>query len=453
MGGAFFGFFVDNFDIYLPLIALAPAMLYFVPASIDAGTAALIASWVFVATLIGRPLGSFIFGSLADSIGRRKSTLIAVAGFGIATLIMACLPGYQTVGIGGVIALIALRFIAGVLLGGEYSGANVLAMEESPREKRGLFGGIVQMGAGFAAAIVSLLTFVLLAIIPGGAVSSPYVQWGWRIPFFVGAALAFVFLIYYSRNVSESTVWKKSDPAEKSKLSLFTLFRGRALVGFIQVFVWMTGLWFLLNTVTALIPQVLTKTVKLTSSESTLVFMVTWLVLTGMYVVGGVISQRIGRRTYLIATGILALVIGIPAYWMLINVSQPNVWVAMLPAVIAAIFIVSPWAVVTSYLSERFATENRAVGYGLGYSLAVIIPSFYATYQIWLSGIVPMQYTVLVLVGIGGVLAIVGAALGPETKNVEFHPAVEDRAQQSGAEHPGTEHPAVAQPGARGATR
>lgn len=418
--GAFFGFFVDNFDIYLPLVALAPAMIYFIPDSIDAGTAALVASWIFVATLIGRPLGSFIFGSLADSIGRRKSTLIAVAGFGIVTLAMGCLPGYQVIGIGGVIALVAMRFIAGVLLGGEYSGANVLAMEESPREKRGLYGGIVQMGAGVAYVAITLLTLVLLAVIPGGSIDSPYVQWGWRIPFFVGAALALVFLIYYSRNVKESAVWKKSDAP---KLSVLTLLRGRALAGLVQVFVWMSGLWFLLNSVTALLPGVLTNRIMLTSSESTLVVMVIWIVLTAMYVVGGVVSQRIGRRTYLIATGALAFVVGIPAFWLLINISEPNVWLAILPAVLAALCIVSPWAVVTAYLAERFATENRAVGFGLGYSLAVVIPSFYATYQQWLSGIIPMEYTVLVLVGIGALLTIIGAALGPETKSIEFHPS------------------------------
>lgn len=418
--GAFFGFFVDNFDIYLPLVALAPATIYFIPSTVDAGQAALIGSWIFVATLVGRPLGSFIFGSLADSIGRRKATLIAVAGFGIATLVMGCLPGYEAWGIGAVIALIVLRFIAGVFLGGEYSGANVLAMEESPRNKRGFYGGVVQMGAGVAYVSITLLTLILLAVIPGGSVDSPYVQWGWRIPFFVGSALALTFLIYYSRNVEESAVWKKSDAP---KLSVVTLLRGRSLLSFLQVFLWMTGLWLLLNSVTALIPPVLTKQIKLSSSDSTLIVMVIWIVLTGMYVAGGVISQKIGRRKYLIAAGALAIVIGIPAYWMLINVSQPNVWAAMVPAVIAALFIVSPWAIVTAYLSERFATENRAVGFGLGYSWAVVLPSFYATYQLWLSYLLPMQYTVLVLIAIGGALTMLGAALGPETKDIEFHHA------------------------------
>ncbi len=415
--GAFIGFLVDNFDIYLPLVALGPAMIYFLPPTLDAATVAVIGSWIFVATLVGRPLGAFIFGTLADSIGRRKSTLIAVGGFGVATLFMGLLPGYQSLGLGAVLILTGLRFIGGVFLGGEYSGANVLAMEESPRERRGFYGGLVQTGATVAYVVLTALTLALLAIIPGGKLDSPYVQWGWRIPFFLGAALAFAFLVYYSREVEESAVWIKASTA---RFSALTLLRGTALRNFLQVFVMMSGMWFLLNSVTALIPPVLTKRLMLTASESTLIVMVIFIVLTGVYIGGGALSQRIGPRRYLIAAALLAFIVGIPSYAMLIQLGSPSVWLAMVPAVVAGSAIVAPWAVVTSYLSERFKTSNRAVGFGLGYSLAVIIPAFFATYQQWLTNLVAAQFTVLVLVGIGAGLTGVGAALGPETKDVDF---------------------------------
>ena len=70
--GASFGFFVDMFDVYLPVVALTPAMNYFLPASVSPGSKAIITSLIFVSTLIGRPLGSLIFGPLADRVGRRK---------------------------------------------------------------------------------------------------------------------------------------------------------------------------------------------------------------------------------------------------------------------------------------------------------------------------------------------------------------------------------------------
>src|SRR3712207_7746050 len=73
--GAWFGFFVDMFDIYLPIVVLAPALIYFVPPDLDTTTKAVISGTIFAATLLGRPVGSFIFGHFADSIGRdRKST-------------------------------------------------------------------------------------------------------------------------------------------------------------------------------------------------------------------------------------------------------------------------------------------------------------------------------------------------------------------------------------------
>lgn len=416
--GAFLGFFIDNFDIYLPLVALAPAITFFIPSTVDAGTAAVVASWVFVSTLIGRPLGAFIFGSLADAVGRRRATLIAVSGFGVATLAMGALPGYQQWGLGAVITLTLLRFVGGIFLGGEYSGANVLAMEESPRERRGFNGGLIQSGATIAYVALTALTLLLLAVIPSGSVNSPYAQWGWRIPFLLGGLLAFAFVIYYSRKVEESEIWEK---ASAVKISGFALLRGSALRGFLQVFVMMTGMWFLLNSVTALLPGVLRLRLHLSSSNTTRIVMVLFIVLTGVYILGGAVSQRIGRRTYLIGAAVVALVVGIPAWAMLTNLSAPNMWGALWPAVLAGAVIVAPWAVVTSYLSERFKTANRAVGFGLGYSLAVVIPAFYATYQVWLRAIVPAQYTVLVLIGLGGVLTAVGAILGPETKDIEFH--------------------------------
>jgi len=88
---------------------------------------------IFAATLIGRPVGAFIFGHFADAIGRKRSTVIAVSGFGVATLLMALLPGYEQWGIAVVIIFVLLRFIDGIFLGGEYTSASPLAMEYCPK--------------------------------------------------------------------------------------------------------------------------------------------------------------------------------------------------------------------------------------------------------------------------------------------------------------------------------
>lgn len=415
--GAFGGFTLDSFDIYLPLIALAPAIAYFTPASINAGTAALISSYIFVATLVGRPLGALIFGSLADVIGRRRSTIIAVTGFGIVTLLMGCLPGYDQWGLGAVGVLIALRFVGGVLLGGENTGANVLAMEEAPKPRRGLWGAVVQSGGAVAYILLGAITLLLLQLIPGGAVHSDYVEWGWRIPFFVGGLGALGFALYYARYVRESEVWQAGP---KKTLSVVELFRGREFAGFAQVFVMTTGLWILLDTATALIPPVLIKTLHLSSKQSTVASMALWAGVTVLYLVGGVTSQRIGRRTYLMVASVVAMAVGIPTFRYLVDLHNPSFGLVVAIVVVIGAFVVCPWAVITAYLAERFKTANRSIGFGLGYSLGVVLPSFYATYLRWFSHLVPTRYAPLIFLAIGGFLTFVGAALGPETKNTDL---------------------------------
>jgi MFS family permease len=195
--GAWLGFSVDMFDVYLPVVVLAPALIYFLSPEMSATSAAIIGGSIFAATLIGRPLGALIFGSYADRIGRRKTAMIAVGGFGVATLLMAFLPGYQQLGITAVIIFVALRFVDGIFLGGEYTAASPLAMEHCPKEKRGYYGALIMTGFPLAYAAISLLTFLLLLVIPAGGLDSPYVQWGWRIPFVFGALIAFAFVAYY----------------------------------------------------------------------------------------------------------------------------------------------------------------------------------------------------------------------------------------------------------------
>src|SRR5215213_9602130 len=207
--GAWFGFFVDMFDIYLPIVVLAPAIAYFVAPDLDTTTTAVVSGTIFAATLLGRPVGSFIFGHFADSIGRKRTTIISVSGFGVITLLMALLPGYQQWGLAAVILLIVLRLVDGVFLGGEYTSANPLAMEYSPKEKRGFYSALIMSGYPLAFAAISALTTVLLLFIPAGDLSSPYVQWGWRIPFVIGSLLAFALVFYYVYLVAESELFEE----------------------------------------------------------------------------------------------------------------------------------------------------------------------------------------------------------------------------------------------------
>ncbi len=103
--------------------------------------------------------------------------------------------------------------------------------------------------------------------------------------------------------------------------------------------------------------------------------------------------------------------------------SPPDTFVGIVVLTTVMTFvIVWFWGLATTYINERFCTGVRASGFGLGYSLAVIPPSFYAFYQSGLERFMPFELTVLPLLAIGGVLVVVGALIGPETKDVEFVP-------------------------------
>lgn len=428
VAGAFAGFFVDMFDVYLPIVALAPASAYFETTGVSPGAATILAAMVFVATLIGRPIGAAIFGHFGDRMGRRKTAIISVSGFGIVTLIIACLPGSHQIGVWAVIVLIVLRLIDGIFLGGEYTAASPLAMEYSPLHKRGYYGGLLMTGFPAAYVVISLVTLLVLHFAPAGDLDSPYVQWGWRIPFFAGAVLAALFVFFYAKFVPESDVWQA---AEQSESPLRNLFTGQNVRTLGQVFLMMTGVWFTLYMASAVLPGQLSSVVGMNATQKTIIILIANAVLVGGYIGAGVLSQRTGRRPFFIGFGALTAVVGTLAYAWIMNLGSGDFALVLVLTIIVNLVVVSCWGVVTTYINEAFHTTVRASGYGLGYSLAVIIPSFYAFYQSGLANVVPARYTALVLLVFGGALIIIGASLGPETRDVAIR--AEDRIAEPAA--------------------
>lgn len=424
--GAWLGFFVDQFDIYLPVIALAPAAIYFQPKNLAPALGATIYFSIFAATLLGRPIGSVIFGHFGDAIGRKQSAMIAVGGFGVITFLIAILPGYQTWGLGVLFLLIFLRFVDGIFLGGEYTAASPLAMEYAPRSKRGLAGALIQVGYPCAYVAISLVTLLMLAILPAKGLNSPYVQWGWRIPFFVGALLALTFVLYYKVFVPESELWEES---EKTSAPLKALFSGQNLRNLVQVFVLMTGVWLTLQAVLSTLPAVLIQQKHLPATGVTTGLLIANVVLAFGYLAAGLFSQRVGRRPLFIAFGICSATISPLLYIAIVNASGLVATIVL--ATIVTVLVISVWGFVTTYITERFHTGVRASGYGVGYSLAVVLPALYAYYMLGLSNFMPYKYTQIVLLALGGILMIIGAVMGPETKDLDF--SAETRSLESGA--------------------
>lgn len=409
-------YFVDQYDIYLPIIALAPAVTYFQSTSLSAGTASILSALVFVATLLGRPLGSAIFGHFADTTGRKKATLIAVSGFGVTTLLIAVLPGHQSIGAASIGLLIALRFIDGIFLGGEYTTAIPLAMEWSPKSKRGWYSGVITSTAPGAYAVIAAITLVLLTIVPAGTLDSPYVQWGWRIPFVFGSVLAAMLFRFYLREVEEPPTERTS---KKAPSPLRTLLSGAHRRSLLQVFVLMSGTWLATNMGLAVLPGLLKSHLELTSKATTVTLMVATAVCVPAYFLCGSLSQRIGRRPFYIGYGLVVAVVGAAAFAITMSTPHGPVLTVVLASVIA-VCTISTFGPIAAYLTERFPASIRASGYGVGYSLALIVPAFYAFYLSGLASFMPNYYAPIPLIVLAGLLISVGAYLGPETKDVDM---------------------------------
>lgn len=422
--GAFFSEFIDMFDIYLPVVVLAPVMFVFQPPDLSVATETVLASFVFITTLLGRPIGALLFGMVADKMGRRAASIYSVSGFGVVTFLIACLPSYQAIGLGAYVLLVLLRFLDGIFLGGGYTGALPLAIEFSRKKQRGFVGGLVLAAFPAAYVTINLVSMLMFFLFPLDGIGSPYAVVGWRIPFVIGALLAGLLVWYYVRYVSDSDVWKQRENAiqdKPEKLPLLDLVRGPSGRNLLQVLILMTGFWLTQNIVTIFLPTgLLVRTLHLNGFQLTTLLMITYTVLFFSYIGAGLLGQKIGRRRFFVIVGPLIATIGAALlYW--IGHSPDMAFPARIVLVcLMAVLVTSPWGVIVTYINERFVTDVRATGFGVGFSLSVILPSFYAVYMDWLGAFMPFSWTPSVLLTIGGLIGALGALMGPETKDVDF---------------------------------
>ncbi|MFW1781758.1 MFS transporter [Acinetobacter seifertii] len=195
---------IEFFDFYI--YATAAVIIFphlFFPAS--SGSAAVLQSLAtFAIAFIARPIGAALFGHLGDRIGRKATLVAALLTMGISTVCIGLLPTYAQIGIVAPLLLAACRLGQGLGLGGEWSGAVLLATENAPEGKRAWYGMFPQLGApiGFILATGSFL--LLSAAIPEQA----FMQWGWRIPFIASAILVIVGL-YIRLKLHETPAFQK----------------------------------------------------------------------------------------------------------------------------------------------------------------------------------------------------------------------------------------------------
>ncbi len=406
------------FDVYLPIVALAPATAYFEPPGLSPNLKTTLYYSVFVASLIGRPLGATIFGHFGDKIGRRRTLLVATGGFSAITLLIALLPGYRQIGLASVILLLALRLLDGVFLGGEYTAANPLAMEYSPKQKRGINGAFITAGYAASSIAIAIVTAGVLYFMPDGGPGAPFVRWGWRIPFLVGFLLSAILFGYFFRVIPESEVWLSASKSPSPLKEMISGPNGRTLL---QVFIMMSGVWLAFLAAAATLPRVLQDTLRMSSQRVTGSLVIVNAVLFLGYLLFGQLGQTYGRRRMLIIGGLLNSTVS-PGlyYYLMIRGYRSTLEMTVLLSAIEVLAVGGTLAIPLAYITERFPTSVRASGFGAGWSIALIAPSFYGFMMLGLARFMPYEFTQLVLLAIGGVVMAIGAALGPETKDFDL---------------------------------
>ncbi|GAA3552232.1 MFS transporter [Amycolatopsis ultiminotia] len=415
---AWAGFAIDSYSIYVASTSLLPAMAYF-QADLSTAQLSVFVGMTFAATLLGRPVGALLFGHFADRIGRRRVGSITIYGFGAISLLIAVLPGAEQVGAGLASALlIGLRLVEGIFLGGEYTAATPMAMEYATPGRRGFTGALIQCSASGGPFVVAVLTSLVLLFSPNAGLHSPYVQWGWRIPFLIGAVLAAFVAWFLRRRVEDSDTWKETT---RAKSPLRAMLKGASGRAFVQSYIIMTGVFFAVNMLGSVMPQLLLANKGYTASDLAHTQLINAWPGIATYLFFGWLSDRIGRKRALYLAATIAIVATPITYTLLGNGSVHGWGSLTLLAALTNVFSLGALGVLPAYINERFATAVRSSGWGVAYSTAVIIPAFFSYYQLWLSHLVPFAYTAGILAALGGVLILFAAMSGPETRGADLN--------------------------------
>lgn len=400
------GNFIDNIHVFLPVTALAPAMLVIAGPSATASAAALI----IVAMLLGRPVGGVVFGRIADRMGRTRTTRLAIAGTAACALAIALVPTHQVLGPGTVALILALRFLGGIFVAGEYSAAIPLAMEWSMPRRRGLMSGLILSMAPWAQATIAFAVAALLAALG----LEQYAVWGWRALFVAGAALSISMMLYYRRHVVDAPQARRA-PASAApsapRPDLRSLLTGRWASAFWAAFVLMTGLWLLTDSTVLLLTARLSTDSPIAPETVPLVMGAASIAQALVMALAGHLSTLVGRRRLLVMWGAVAGLVGPVLWWA--AVAAPPLAVAALLAALLQVATVSAYGPIAAYLSERFPTAIRSTGYGSAYSLSLVLPALYPFYVPALEPMLGRHATVMGMVALGGLLVVVGALLGP----------------------------------------
>ena len=315
---------------------------------------------IFAVGFLMRPIGGWIFGRIADRHGRKKSLVISVMMMCAGSLMIACLPGYDVIGIWAPALLVVARLLQGLSVGGEYGTAATYMSEIAMKGQRGFYSSfqyVTLIGGQLLAVLVILILQQLLD-------ESQMREWGWRIPFVIGAFAAVIVLLL--RKTLTETASNLSE-VNKDAGSIRVLFRDHKKA-FFTVLGFTAGGSLSFYTFTTYMQKYLVNSANMSISTASAVMTGCLLVFMLMQPLFGALSDRIGRRNNMLLFGGLGTLFTIPIMLLLQGASES--WIAFL-LITFALAIVSLYSSISGIVkAEMFPTEIRALGVGLSYAIA-----------------------------------------------------------------------------------
>ncbi|HEX7112341.1 MAG TPA: MFS transporter, partial [Mizugakiibacter sp.] len=320
-----------DFYLYGSLAAIIGKQFF---SGLNEASAFIFALLAFAAGFAVRPFGALVFGRIGDLVGRKYTFLITIVIMGMSTFLVGVLPSYASVGVAAPAMLITLRLLQGLALGGEYGGAATYVAEHAPHGKRGFYTSFIQITATFG-------LFMSLLVILGckSWLGDSFNTWGWRVPFLLSAVLLAV-SVYIRLKLAESPMFQQMKAegrgskapltesfARWSNLKIVILALLGATAG--QAVVWYCGQFYAL--------YFLGQTLKIDATTTQLLIAVSLLIGTPFFVFFGWLSDRIGRKTVVLAGCLLAAVTYFPIFKAITHYGNPAIEAASASAPVVVV--------------------------------------------------------------------------------------------------------------------
>ena len=388
-------------------------------------TVALLASLLtFAIAFIARPLGSLVFGHFGDRMGRKTTLVVSLLTMGIATFLIGCLPTYNQWGVAAVAVLCLCRFVQGIGLGGEWSGAALVATENAPEDKRALYGSFPELGAPIGFFLSNGTYFLLETFNDNDAM----LAWGWRVPFLLSSILVIVGLVVRVQ-MEETPIFRMAQEQKKVVKSPLTEVFKKSWKEVIQATFLVAVTYTLFYTLATWSLAWGTKSVEdgggdlgFTNQEYLFMLMVAVCVFAAFIMISCVNADKFGRKRVIIISSccLIAFALLFPFLLDPAVVGQRNFATNLLFLCIGFALMGTAFGPIGAFLPELFDANVRYSGSGIGYNLAAIVgAAFVPTIATWLShhwGV----HSVGLYLGVMALCCLIAVLSCKETKNVDF---------------------------------